>query len=107
MIASDLLTHDDNLVPVGAFRATNCCSQTSSGINERISVAPDKIDLTKLGEQILALRFNIQCTIDQVRRLIVKTVRHMEIGLGDRIRLVKIDSSFGTERIVNRFHLPG
>ena len=100
MVGSNLLSHDDNLVPF-SVRVTACgCFHAASGINERVSVTPNEIDFAKFRQQILAAGVCGQCTVDQIRSLVIQTVCHVEICLGHRIGLIKVDRRFTTEGIL-------
>ena len=91
MIGRNLLTHNDNLVPLGIRFVRTDALETRGSIDKRIPIAPDEIDLAQLGQEILTFRFDRQRAVDKVRGLIVKAVRHVEIRLGNWIGLVEIN----------------
>ena len=102
VICSNLLPHDDDLVPIGALVTADRSFQTASRVNKRVGITPNEIDFAKLGQQILIFRLNFQSPVDQIGCLIIQAIGHMEIGLCDQIRLVKVNSSFATKGIFQR-----
>ena len=85
MISRDLLTHDNNLVPIRIRVATDHRAHSACSVNKCIPVAPDKIDFAELRQIILAVGIDGECAVDQVGGLVIKAVRHVEIGFGNRI----------------------
>ena len=85
MCSSNLLPHDNDLVPVGTFATAHDRMQTLRGINEGVLITPDKIDFAQLCQKVLTFRFDLQRAVNEVRRLIVQTVGHMEVGFGKGI----------------------
>ena len=107
VVAGDLLPHDDDLVPISRISFTNRTLQPTGCVNERVAVTPDKVDFAQLGQQVGTIRFNRQRAVDEVCGLVIETIGHMEISLGNRIRLVEIDRGFAAERVLQRAKLPG
>ena len=102
MVRGNLLTHDDDLVPLGTGSASQHRAQTVRGIDERIPVTPDKVNLAKLAEEILAIGLESERTVDQIGGLVVQAVRHVEIGFGHRIGLIQVYRGLATEGVIKR-----
>ena len=107
VIAGYLLPHDDDLVPISRFSFTNRALQAASRVDKRVAVTPDKVDFAQLGQQVGTIRFKRQRAVDEVCGLVIETIGHMEISLGNRIGLVEIDRGFAAERVLQRAKLPG
>ena len=107
VVSRNLLTHDYNLVPLGAFDAANSSFQSLGCIDEVAAVTPHEIDLAKFRQQILTVGLGGQSTIDEIRRLIIEAISHMKISLRHRVSLVQIDGSFATECVLYRLQLAG
>ena len=108
MVASNLLAHDHNLVPVCRVAViadsglqSRCC------IDKRIPVAPDKVDLTQFGHEGLVVWIRFERPVDELCCLVIKTVGHVEIGLGNRVALVKIDGRVTAECVFEGAKLSG
>ena len=92
VIGSNLLPHDHDLVPVLAGAVANGCLELAGRIDKRVTIAPNEVDFAKLGQQVVTVRLDFQCTIDQISGLVIQTVGHMEVGLRNRVGLIKTAS---------------
>jgi len=106
VIGGNLLPHDHNLVPLGAITIAYSQIQAGGGINKGVAIAPDEVNFAQLGHQRFIRRITLQSAIDQIRRLIIQPVGHVEISLGDGVRLVQIDSRFTAKRVFERTERP-
>ena len=100
VVCSDLLAHDDNLVPLCDFRVAGRGLQAFGRIHKGIAIAPNEINFTEFRQQVTTFRLDSQCTVDQVCRLVIKTVSHMKIGFCYRIGLVQVHRRIAAERIL-------
>ena len=107
MVSGYLLAHDDYLVPFRTIGFTDGGLQVGCRIDEGITIAPDEINLAELAHQRLVARVSFQCASNEVRRLIIKPVGHMEIGLGNRVGLIEIDGRLAAERVLQRVEAAG
>ena len=98
MISSNLLPHNDDLVPI-AVAAVSDTFQALCRINKQIPIAPHKVDFAQFRKKIGSFGFNLQRAINEVGRLVVKTVCHVEVSFGNRVRLIEIDRGFAAEGV--------
>ena len=76
-------------------------------IDKCITVTPDEVNLAKLGQQVETLCIDLERTIDQVGGLVIKTVRHVEVGFRDRVTLIEVDGGLAAERVFERSEFAG
>ena len=97
-----MLAHDDDLVPLARRCTVAGRFQTLGSLQESVFVAPNEINFQQLQTQIAPIRFALERNAHQVGCLIVQTVRHMKVGLGQGIALIEIDSALAGHRVVGR-----
>ena len=107
MVGGDLLTHDDDLVPLGAVPIRRCHLDALRSVDECVAVTPHEVNLAELGQQVDAFGVGFERAIDQVGGLVVQAVGHVEICLGDRIALIEVDGGLAAEGVFERPELPG
>ena len=73
-------------------------------IQEQFLVAPNKEDLEQLEPQIATVRLALDGNLHEIRSLVIETIGHVEVGLGQRILLVEMDSRFAAQRVIGRAH---
>ena len=76
------------------------------GVQELLFVAPYEEDFEELQFQVAAIGLAVDGDANEVGRLIVQAVGHVEIGFGQRIALIEIDRRFAADRLVGRGHMP-
>ena len=84
--------------PGAASRAA--LRQLARGLQELLLVAPDEEHLEELELQIAARRLAADGNADEVSGLVVQTIGHVKVGLGERIALVEVDRRLAADRLV-------
>ena len=100
LVRADLLAHDDDLVPLAGGRTIARRFQALRGLQEGVLVAPDEIDFQQFEAQIAPLGLALERDAHQIGRLIVQAVRHVKIGLGQRIALIEIDGALARHGVI-------
>jgi hypothetical protein len=100
ILGGDLLAHDHDLFPLAGGRLADRPVQLARRLQEFVAIAPDEEHLGQLQLEVAALRLARCGEPHQVRRLVVESVGHVEIGLGQRIALVEVDAGLAAERVV-------
>ena len=104
-VRANLLAHDDDLVPFAGRRTIARRFQRLRRLQERILVAPDEIDLQQLEAQIAPVRLALERNAHQIGRLVVQTVGHVEVGLGQGIALIEIDGALARHGVFGSFEV--
>ena len=85
VVCGDLLPHDDDLVPVATSPSRNGGIDDGQPHRRKRRGCPKQSRFRRAWSADPMLRLDLQRAIDQIGRLVVKTVGHMEIGLGNRV----------------------
>ncbi len=107
LVGANLLAHDDDLVPLAGRRTIARRLQRLGRLQKGILVPPDEIDFQQLEAQVAAVRLTLQGNAHEVGRLVVQTIGHVKIRLGQWIALIEIDRTLARHRIVGRLQFAG
>ena len=102
LVRADLSAHDGNTLPVTGVRVADQRLNCRRFREEFLLLAPDEKDVQQLHAQIHPLGVALDRLLDQVCRLVVQAVGHVEIGFGQRIGLLQIDPGSPGDRIFKR-----
>src|SRR5262249_47189628 len=102
VIGRQLLAHDDNLFPLAWRSLCAGIGEFPSAMQELLLVTPDEEHFEELELQIASVGLTADSDANQIGSLIVQAIRHVEIGLGQRVTLIEVDGRLAADRLVGR-----
>ena len=83
-----LLAHDDDLLPLARRGVIAHARQFARRLQELLLVAPHEEHLEQLQLQLATLRLALDRRLHKVGGLVIETIGHVEVGLGERVALL-------------------